>query len=538
MNSLRNMSIRLRFAILSGILLFLVIAGSLLQMSNNNKVMVQANIIADTEVPILNKSHKIKLAVVQVQQWLTDISATRGRDGLNDGFDEAEKNAQVFKKLINEISEIDAENASSYQQMIPIFDDYYRVGKKMAQAYIDEGSVGGNQMMAEFDAVAEKISISVDKLLEKSAKRSDLALDKQSNYIETSYLLLLGSILVSVTGLALLFIVISQALKALHVIVNDLKQMAGGDMSVAIKITRKDEVGEIQQASETMRGHLENMIKEIMNTSLQLSSSSEEMSHVTDETKEQLHRQQMETEEVATAMNQMTATVHEVSNNIRSTATAAEQANHETQEGKHVVDAAAKKISELAKHIRTAEETIQKLEKDSINITSVLDVINGVAEQTNLLALNAAIEAARAGEHGRGFAVVADEVRTLASRTQSSTEEIKTMIDGLNNGTRNAVEVMNISCNQAEGVVEEASQASEMLGSILTAVSQINEMSEQISTAASEQTHVAEEINRKIVAITNVASQTGESANKISEGSHELAAMSVSLENMVTRFKV
>ena len=538
MNNLRNMSIRLRFAVLSGILLLFVIGGAVVLMYINNQIMTQANIIAEKEVPILNKSHEIKLSVVQVQQWLTDISATRGRNGLNDGFDEAEKNAQNFKNLIQEISKIDTENAASYQTLLPVFDDYYRVGKKMAQAYIDEGSAGGNQMMADFDAVAEKISTEVDKLLVMSAQRSELGLHKQTKYIENSFSLLVGCILIIVVGVVILFIVVSRALKELPVIVNVLKEIAGGDLSIAINMTRKDEIGEMQQASDIMRRDLVNVIQEIINTGSKLSISSEEIIEVTSETRGQLQKQQSDTGEVATAMNEMTATVQEVSNSILATANAADQANNETQEGKQVVDDASNKIRELAGQIRQAAETIKKLEQDSINITSVLDVINSVAEQTNLLALNAAIEAARAGEHGRGFAVVADEVRTLASRTQKSTEEIKDMVDSLNQGTRDAVEVMNVSCEQAEGVVEQAALASEKLSSILTSVSQINDMSEQISTAANEQSHVAEEINRKIVGISDAGEITGQSADKVAEESTALLSMAMNLEALTSKFKI
>ena len=538
MKNISEMSIRLRFSILSGILLLFVISGAMVLVNTNTKVMTQANTLSDKEIPVLNKAHELKVCIIQVQQWLTDISATRGRDGLNDGFVEAEKHFYHFKSIVKDIAEMDPANASIYQALLPIFDDYYQAGKKMAQAYIDEGSTGGNKMMGQFDSEAEKLSTAVDDILASSVKRSEAALSLQTEYINMSHILQLGNVVVVIAGIMLLFFVVSRALKELPVIVNALKQMASGDLSIAIQTTRKDEIGDIQQASDTMRNQLVEIIQAIINTATELSDATEIVLEVSAETRGQIQQQKTETDEVATAMNEMTATINEVSNNIMATTTAADQANVETQQGRQTVELAANKVGELSDKINEAADTIKQLEQDSISITSVLDVINGVAEQTNLLALNAAIEAARAGEHGRGFAVVADEVRTLASRTQKSTEEIKIMIDNLNRGSRNAVEVMNVSCEQAEGVVEQAGLTSERLNSILEAVSQINDMSEQISSAASEQTQVAEEINQKIVSIANSGTSTGECADKIALEGTELLTIAMNMESLVSKFKI
>ncbi|MDH5570500.1 MAG: methyl-accepting chemotaxis protein, partial [Gammaproteobacteria bacterium] len=378
----------------------------------------------------------------------------------------------------------------------------------------------------------------VDGFLALSKQRADQALSAQKKNVKSTYVVITGVIIVTILGIIFMVYMITRAFKDLPVIVKSLKLIAGGDLSTTITITRADEIGDIQKASESMRVQLLNLIKDIISSTEKLSTSSEGMMEIAAETRGQIRIQQVDTEEVATAMNEMTATVQEVSNNILATANAADRANAETQEGQKVMDLAANRIKDLAGQIRQAEETIRKLEQDSINITSVLDVINGVAEQTNLLALNAAIEAARAGEHGRGFAVVADEVRTLASRTQKSTEEIKTMIDNLNHGTREAVEVMNVSCEQAEGVVEQAALASEKLYSILEAVSQINDMSEQISSAAKEQSQVADEINQKIIGITDAGLVTGQSADKIAEETTELLSMSMNLETLIAKFKL
>jgi methyl-accepting chemotaxis protein len=203
-----------------------------------------------------------------------------------------------------------------------------------------------------------------------------------------------------------------------------------------------------------------------------------------------------------------------------------------------VVTASIHSIEELAKEIGNASNVITNLEQDSENIGSVLDVIRGIAEQTNLLALNAAIEAARAGEQGRGFAVVADEVRTLASRTQQSTQEIQTMIERLQQGAHNAVDVMKASQSRTTDTVGHANKAGEALNSISNYVGDINDMNLQIASAAEQQSAVAEEINQNVVRITDIAQHTSDSMQEIASSSNDLAQLSSNLDTLVSNFKV
>jgi len=237
-------------------------------------------------------------------------------------------------------------------------------------------------------------------------------------------------------------------------------------------------------------------------------------------------------------MNEMSATVQEVSRNITDTAQAAQEANTETAESRKMVEDAIQAIQQLAGRIDGASEVIHKLEQDSENINTVLDVIKGVAEQTNLLALNAAIEAARAGEQGRGFAVVADEVRTLAGRTQESTEEINDVIEKLQAGSRKAVDVMNKSRGEAQSVVEQATKAGASLSTISSAVARINDMSIQIASAAEEQSATADEINRNITNISEMANETTAGAQQTAAASGDLARLGTELQELVGRFRV
>jgi methyl-accepting chemotaxis protein len=289
---------------------------------------------------------------------------------------------------------------------------------------------------------------------------------------------------------------------------------------------------------EKMKTNLTQVISHISQTSSRVFASVEEITVVSGETTENMAQQRAETEQVATAMNEMTATVHEVSRNVSSAAAAAQKASDETRVGEEIVGHAIDSIKSLAHQIGDASDIINKLEKNSHNISSVLEVIKSIAEQTNLLALNAAIEAARAGEQGRGFAVVADEVRTLASRTQQSTGEINEMIGQFQSGAKSSVDAMNKSREQAVMAVSRAEQAGVSLGRIASTMVQITDISAQIASAAEEQTSASEEINRNVTRINEAAVYTTNGTAKTGDAVNNLAKMTSELQNLVQQFKV
>jgi methyl-accepting chemotaxis protein len=315
-------------------------------------------------------------------------------------------------------------------------------------------------------------------------------------------------------------------------------RLADGDLTMVVDESGADELGRINRAFNQMATRFRKSMGEVTGFTSQLAAASEELSAVSEQTHQGISRQQSDTDLVATAMHEMSTTVQEVARNTASAADAARQADESAESGTAEVRRSIEAIGMLATEVDHAAQVIQRLSDDSRAIGAVLDVIRSIAEQTNLLALNAAIEAARAGEQGRGFAVVADEVRTLASRTQQSTQEIQEMITRLQAGAGEAVEVMVRSRSQARTSVEQAGRAGSALDTIARLVSNITGMNTQIASAVEEQGTVAEDINRNVVAISQISAQTATGARQTAAASGELAQLAAQLQSMVNQFRM
>ncbi len=287
-----------------------------------------------------------------------------------------------------------------------------------------------------------------------------------------------------------------------------------------------------------MAATLRELIGGIRDGVSQISSAAEQLSAVTEQTSTGVNNQKVETDQVATAMQEMSATVQEVARNAEQAAQAATEADDEARQGDRVVAEAIAQIERLASEVSRSTDALKVLEKESDKIGSVMDVIKAVAEQTNLLALNAAIEAARAGEAGRGFAVVADEVRALAQRTQSSTAEIEGLVAGLQGGTQQVATVMLSSRELTDRSVELTRRAGGALENITRTVSNIQSMNQQIAAAADQQSAVAEEISRSILNVRDVSEQTASASEETAASSVELARLGNELQDMVSRFRV
>ncbi len=298
----------------------------------------------------------------------------------------------------------------------------------------------------------------------------------------------------------------------------------------------RDELGQLGSAIDRMQGALAELVSEISGSVSQLSSAVEEVSAISEQSAKGMASQQGEVSQVATAMNEMQSTVNEVARNTTDAMGAAKQASRTSTQGNQVVRSAIGSIEQVSRQIEQAGSVVQQLETDSASISMVLDVIRGIAEQTNLLALNAAIEAARAGEQGRGFAVVADEVRSLAQRTQASTAEISKMIEVLQERTAEAGSAMQLSRQQMQESVELAREAGSSIDSINGAVTQITDMNTLIATATEQQNAVTEELNRSIVKIHTAADENAQGAQQTAQACVELSRLATSLHHMTQRF--
>lgn len=351
----------------------------------------------------------------------------------------------------------------------------------------------------------------------------------------TSYIIIFTLLAGAIAGI---YWYVKRGFEPLEAVAKALGRIAEGDLTVQMPPKSSDETGRLVDAMDVTIHNLKAMIGQVSGHTVQLAAAAEELSTITEETNLNMTTQKRDTQQVAVAVDEMTASVQEVERSTRSAADAAQQAKSEAWSGKDVVAQTVGAISALAGEVEKAATVIRTVETDSDRIGSVVDVIKSIAEQTNLLALNAAIEAARAGEQGRGFAVVADEVRTLANRTQQSTKEIQKMIEQLQSNSREAVHVMNEGNLRAKSSVEKAALANKSLERIAAAVDSINDMNMQITSALQEQSTVVEEINRNVTNINHVTEQVAAGTAHTSQASGELASLSMQLQDSIARFKV
>ncbi|MDY6980238.1 MAG: methyl-accepting chemotaxis protein [Pseudomonadota bacterium] len=425
-------------------------------------------------------------------------------------------------------------------------DRHWQVSRAAKLKVLDQVKAGDVQGATETLNTVEhpnwqQVRIAVQELtLAEEARARELRaqmLENKNAIIRNSLLLSLVAIL---SGALIAWLVIRSIKRTFGHVIQSLNDIASGEGDLTRRLDEqgRDEVAQLGGAFNRFVSRIQELIRQIRETGDTLTSSAKQMTEMSVETKYSMNQQESKIDQVATAMNEMTATVQEVARNAAEASSAAQSADSEAGNGNQLVKQAIGSINELASEVDQSAQNIASLDQNAEQIGTVLDVIRGIAEQTNLLALNAAIEAARAGEQGRGFAVVADEVRTLASRTQDSTQEIQAMIEQLQQGTKTAVQSMDQSREKTGAVVDVAKQAGEALTSITRAVSQIADMNSHIATAAEEQSAVSEDINQNVVSINTLANQAAATAEQAAASSQDLERLAEQLQQAISQFRV
>lgn len=394
-----------------------------------------------------------------------------------------------------------------------------------AQAGVDAGQAGISQTINSLLVLADKLT----------ARQAEL---QSSDVREALQTLLIWLLLAIALGVTAAWLITRSIVVPLNETVEIAETVARGDFTHRQTVTRTDELGALQASMQRMTLNLHSLVGQLKDGVVQVASAAEELSTITEQTSAGVQLQKVETDQIATAMQEMTATTHEVARNAGQAAASAQGASRQAVQGDHAVDKAVAQIELLAREMASAKSVMATLRDHADSIGGVLDVIKSVSEQTNLLALNAAIEAARAGEAGRGFAVVADEVRNLAKRTRTSTDEIIQLIAGLNQSTGHMATVLDQNVQLTGNSVELSRGVGQMLKQIAQSIKDIESMNDQIACAAEQQSAAGEQISRSVTNVRDISDQTAASSEETASSSQELARIGVELQALAGRFKV
>ncbi|RAH02828.1 methyl-accepting chemotaxis protein [Pseudomonas sp. Leaf98] len=540
--SLRNMNIAPRaflgFAFIGALMLFLGVF-ALNQMS---KIRAATEDITQASVPSIRALDEFTQLTLRLRVLSYRLLTNREPDVQQKTLEAFElRNQQiraaqgVYEKLIDS-----REERSAYDEYVRLLGQYHQIEERMKSLsranQIDELRTLLN---TELLSNSEQVNAVLTRLLDINNQMANATNQEAKDQYDMAFNLVVGLLIIA-TALTLLFawlltrsitLPIAQALEAAE-------EVAEGNLTRPIQVDGNDEAGRLLAAMAKMQDKLRDTLQRIAGSATQLASAAEELNAVTDESARGLTQQNNEIEQAATAVNEMTSAVEEVARNAVSTSEASRNATTSAGDGRDLVQETVSAIERMSGDVQATATLIGDLANESRDIGKVLDVIRGLADQTNLLALNAAIEAARAGEAGRGFAVVADEVRALAHRTQQSTSEIERMIGSIQAGTEHAVDSMRNSTERAESTLNIAKGAGMSLDTINTAIVEINERNLVIASAAEEQAQVAREVDRNLVNIRDLSVQSATGASQTSAASSELSRLAVDLNGMVGRFRL
>ncbi|QBL10109.1 methyl-accepting chemotaxis protein [Rheinheimera sp. D18] len=493
----------------------------------------------DVQFPVLQAAQSSLVLLERIKESLASAVTTGDAEALTGAAGFSNK----LHESLNQISQLNRAYTSDINTIKQSYDAYYQVAHKVSQEMINNTAdfttlaQRSEKMNANYDTTTGLLSqFSRTRLTEFTT-----AIDAASEQAGT--LITVGIVMGLITTLVLFGTAfpVAQGIKnSLGNMISSLQDLAkeNGDLTVRINTSSKDELGDLAHWFNSFMQKLQHLVKDIVNTAVPLSALAKDLRVLTDDTNKTIAQQRKAADQAKHAVDDMGASVMAEVNSANEAAKAANQSSDAAELGQKTVTATVKNIQLLAGNVQEASDVIVQLEKDANQVGTVLSVIKGIAEQTNLLALNAAIEAARAGEQGRGFAVVADEVRTLASRTQKSTEEIQRTIEQLQSAARLAVQKMQQSTNQAGNSVESANEAGNALQLITQSITQIRLMNQQIVDATDEQQKMTNNIVQHVDDIFTNTEHSSESANYIATASSELASLAQNLESITRLFRV
>ncbi len=506
---------------------------------NQQKLDSRLNHIEHISFPVLEQVNDSYLALFKVRNSLAEAISNSDVDMIS----EASNHQQEVLKNLEELVQVDPNREQEINGLRYEFEQYWASASKLAAGMI-EGDMDLNAMAAGANTANKKYTDFQDKLALLRQGNQQLLSEEIGQASRESRQAIFAGVVIALLMVAILIVsalyIALYTTGAVNQIVHSLAGMSTGkgDLTVRLKTHAKDEIGSLVNNFNGFITHLQLLVRVIANLSIGVSDGSEKVNTVAASTRKGIELQQDEINQVAAAVTQMSATAAEVAKSAESASDATSKAKQETASSMKVMHENIGAISNLAADVGEIREVIQHLAKESELIGKASDIIQSVAEQTNLLALNAAIEAARAGEQGRGFAVVADEVRALAARTGESTSEIGSIIERLQSGTTQAVKKMEVSQQNAEMAMDQSRKAENSLDAINEHVDLINGMNQQVASAAEEQSRVSEEISTNIIRINELSERTVDQASDAAKASSELAEQADNLRKIVYEFKV
>jgi methyl-accepting chemotaxis protein len=476
---------------------------------------------------------------VQVQEWKNVLLRGKQPADRDQFWSEFEAQERQVQDTLGRLSAMNGLDAATKTQVDTLRDEHRTLGgayRKGLEAYIASSGdpVAGDMAVKGVDrAVSEQMTGLVADLHKQSDEQSKILSSTADRTILIGTLVMLASALL--VGVLTLWMVNRNIVGPIRMLIEYVAQLSQGRFSERVAITRQDELGRLAVAANTLRDFLADTFTRLKRSTTDLDSAGGELKAIAALMAQGTHEQFERTDQVATAMTEMSATAQEVARHAAQAAQAADEADRSSQDGSKVMGATITAITQMRTEISNTADVIRRLESDSGRIGKVLEVIRGIAEQTNLLALNAAIEAARAGDAGRGFAVVADEVRTLAQRTAASTAEINQIINSVQTGAVDAAQAIESGQARSQESVDQVALAGASLERITSAVEAIRDMNRQIATAAEEQTSVAEDISRNLTEITAIAITNQSNVERTQTASQDLHVLSVGLNDVISR---